>query len=294
MSQVLPSSILLLDGATGSELERAGVDIALPLWSARAVLESPGAVQRVHESYLDAGAAAVTTATFRTTRRALAREGLGDRAGELTRRAVALARAAVRCRRPGALVLGSVAPLEECYAPELAPPASVCAEEHEWLMGDLLAAGVDRLLLETMGTVRESAAAARVARALAPGRWMIAFCLRGEGPPGVLLSGEPLLEVLPELEGAMAVGVNCVAAPATLAQVVFLREHVPARTAVMAYANVGYADEAGNWICTDAVDPGRYAALAREWIEAGATIVGGCCGTRPAHVRAMAEVCAQP
>ncbi len=168
----------------------------------------------------------------------------------------------------------------------------MCTVEHEWLMRDLVDAGVDRLLVETIGTAREAAAAARVARRLAPGRWMMSFCLRGEGAPGVLLSGEPLQDVLPELVGAAVVGVNCVAAPAIEAQVRFLRAHLPEETPVMAYANVGFADERGNWISTDAVAPSRYADYALAWIDAGATLVGGCCGTRPAHIAAVRDALA--
>lgn len=260
----------------------------MPLWSARAVIAAPEAVRAVHEAYLAAGAGAITTATFRTTRRSLAREGLGDRAEVLTRRAVELALDARRRAGGGALVLGSVAPLEECYDPGAAPPSAVCAAEHAEQMRTLIAAGVDRVLIETMGTVRESAAAARCAAALAPGRWMISFCMRND-EPGVLLSGEPVRDVLAACDGAAAVGVNCVAAPATEAHVRALRAAVPASVPVMAYANVGTAADDGSWICTDAVDPDCYAAYAERWLAAGATIIGGCCGTRPAHVARLAR-----
>jgi homocysteine S-methyltransferase len=284
-----PADALLIDGATGTELERRGVNIALPLWSARALIDAPQVVQEVHEDYLRAGAGAVTTCTFRTHERSLARAGLGARARELTGLAVELAQAAVRAVRPGALVLGSVAPLEECYDPVQAPARDVCRREHERMMRHLLDAGVDLLLIETMGTLREAEAAAGAARALAPGRWILSFCARSSGPPGRALSGEEITGLLGTLGGARAVGVNCVAAPAVLAQVRLLRASLPAHVAVAAYANIGRADEQGNWVCTEAADPARYARAAREWIDAGATIVGGCCGTRPETIRAVAQ-----
>ena len=112
--------------------------------------------------------------------------------------------------------------------------------------------------------------------------------MAGGDEPGRLLSGEPFVDLLPDLVGATAVGVNCVSAPSTLEHVRHLRTHLPAETAVMAYANIGHADADGNWVNTDAIDPKRYAEYARSWIEAGATIVGGCCGTTPEHVRALA------
>jgi S-methylmethionine-dependent homocysteine/selenocysteine methylase len=209
----------------------------------------------------------------------------------LTARAVALARAAVDAIRPGSLVLGSVAPLEDCYQPHLAPDGHTCRIEHERMMRHLLDAGADVLLIETMGTLREARAATEIARSLAPGRFIVSFCTRGEGPPGRLLSGEELAPLLATLHDAMAVGVNCVAAPRVEAEVRFLRARLPGSVPIIAYANVGRADEQGNWISTDAVSHRRYAAYARDWVAAGATIIGGCCGTRPATIAAVVEAC---
>ncbi len=74
-----------IDGATGSELDRRGVDLSLPLWSSRALLDAPEVLAEVHRDYLSAGAEAITAATFRTHRRSLEKAGLGERAAELER-----------------------------------------------------------------------------------------------------------------------------------------------------------------------------------------------------------------
>lgn len=282
-------SVLVLDGATGTELDRRGCDVSLPLWSARALLSSNPVLEQIHREYLEAGAGAVTANTFRTHRRTLAREGLGERASELTRRAVQIARRARDQVRPEALVLGSVAPLEDCYRPDLAPDPESCRREHGEMVGHLADASADMILIETMNNIAEASAAASSARARLPGRWMISFCTRSEGPAGVLLSGEPLRPMLAELGDAFAVGVNCVAAPAVEAQVEFLRDALPGSCRVLAYANVGHADQEGNWVITDAIDAAHFAAYARRWVEAGASIVGGCCGTTPATIRAVAR-----
>ncbi|MHC4219668.1 MAG: homocysteine S-methyltransferase family protein [Planctomycetota bacterium] len=281
------SKILLLDGATGTELDRRGVDIGLPLWSARALLEAPEVLAGIHRDYLDAGAGAITTNTFRTHRRSLARAGLGDRAAALTRRAVEIARQVRDAHEPGALVLGSVSPLEDCYRPELAPDEPACRDEHTEMIRQLVEAGVDRILIETMNNLTEAGAAADAARRLAPGKWMISLCTGPRDPPGTLLSGEPAAPLLDLVHDARAVGINCVAAPQVEAQVRFLSERLPEGVEIMAYANIGYADEAGNWVITDAVDPETYAEYAQRWIEAGATMVGGCCGTTPETIRKM-------
>ncbi|MHC4093859.1 MAG: homocysteine S-methyltransferase family protein, partial [Planctomycetota bacterium] len=259
----------------------------LPLWSARALLDAPETLAGIHRDYLEAGAGLITANTFRTHHRSLAKAGLGDRAPALTRRAVEIARAARDTHRPGALVLGSVAPLEDCYQPGLAPGVAACRAEHAEIIECLLEAGADLILIETMNNLAEARAAAEAARRLAPGQWMISLCTRPQGPPGTLLSGEPALPLLENVHDASAVGVNCVAAPHVEAQVRFLAEALPGGMRIMAYANVGYADEAGNWISTDAVDPARFADYARRWVDAGATIVGGCCGTTPDTIRAL-------
>lgn len=281
--------ILLLDGATGTEVGRRGADISLPLWSARALLDHPDIVADIHRDYLEAGADAITANTFRTHRRSLTKAGLGDRAAELTGRAVEIARQMRDRYNPKAMVLGSVAPLEDCYAPELAPDAAACALEHGQMIEDLLDAGVDFILIETMNNLRESAAAAQQALAQAPGRWMISFCTKSDGPPGMLLSGEPLTDLLPSLTGAFSVGINCVAAPATESQVKLLRMLLPATVRISAYANVSKAGFNGQWISTDAVDPEIYAQYAARWVNDGATIIGGCCGTRPEMIKAIAR-----
>lgn len=287
MAELGSFDLLLLDGATGTELERRGVDVSLPLWSARALIDAPDVVEAIHTDYLRAGADAIVTNTFRTHRRSLAKEGLGDRACALTRLAVEIARGVRDREKPDALVLGSVAPLEDCYRPELAPSDEASRAEHGAMIRDLLDAGVDALLLETFNTRHEAEAAARVAREHAPGKWMISFCTKTTGPPGVLLHGPPLVDVLPGLEDAFAVGINCLAATAVEPQVRLLRTLLPASVHVMAYANAGAPDETGTWTFDESVTPPVYADLVETWLDAGATIVGGCCGTTPKTIAAV-------
>ena len=284
------SKILLLDGATGTELDRRGVDISLPLWSARAIVDAPQILQDIHSDYLAAGATAITANTFRTHRRSLAKAGIGDRAGALSRQAVEIAKRARDEHKPDALVLGSIAPLEDCYRPELSPEDSVCRREHAEMIEFLVDGGVDLLLIETMNNVAEARAAITEAQHHAPGKWIVSFCLRNEGEPGILLSGESVTQLNDELSEAFAVGVNCTAAHVTASHVGQLREILPENVRIAAYANIGYADESGNWISTDAIDPQRFAQYAKQWIDAGATAVGGCCGTTPGTIRAIAAL----
>ncbi|MDP7028590.1 MAG: homocysteine S-methyltransferase family protein [Phycisphaerales bacterium] len=285
---------VVLDGATGTELERRGVDIGLPLWSARAILDAPQVLQDVHAAYLDAGARVVTANTFRTHQRSLAKAGMGSRWVELTRRAVDIACAARDSHAPSARIFGSVAPLEDCYRPDLAPAAGVCREAHEAMIRVLVDAGVDGVLIETMCAGREAEAAAEAARDVAPAAWAISFCFQSGSQPGVLLDGTDVQRLMPVLEQAQIVGVNCVAAPEVVEHVGRLRGLVRPEQVVAAYANIGYATPEGAWVTTDAVDPDRYAAYAAEWVSAGASMIGGCCGTTPETIRAIASMLGEP
>jgi S-methylmethionine-dependent homocysteine/selenocysteine methylase len=263
---------LLLDGATGTELERLGIPSELPLWSARGLIDAPETVLAIHRAYAAAGAQALTANTFRTQRRTLDKAGQGHRAGELTTRAVALARDAAS--KHGIFVLGSAPPLEDCFHPERVPDDNALAREHAEHARHLVEAGADAVLVETMNTIREAVAAVRAARECgAP--VFASFVSRGGAR---LLSGEPLEEAVDAVArlGPLAIGVNCLppeAVPPCLG--VLQRAGLP----FLVYANlIGPGEERS---------PEEYARCAAGWARAGARIVGGCCGTRPDHIRAL-------
>jgi S-methylmethionine-dependent homocysteine/selenocysteine methylase len=266
---------LVLDGATGTELERLGIPSELPLWSARALIEFPEAVLGIHRAYAAAGAQALTANTFRTQRRTLEKAGRPDRAGELTNRAVTLAREAAS--ESGSFVLGSAPPLEDCFHPERVPEDATLVQEHGEHARNLAAAGVDAVLVETMNAIREAVAAVRAARDCGT-PVLASFVCRGGAR---LLSGEPLDEAVGAVAdlGSLAVGVNCLPAAAVPACLGVLQRAEPP---FLVYANlIGPGEERS---------PEEYARLAESWIEAGARIVGGCCGTRPDHIRALCGV----
>lgn len=284
-----PDEIVVLDGATGTELDRLGVDLSMPLWSARAMDEAPDKLKQVHRLYLESGAGAIITNTFRTHERSLAKAGFGAESRRLTQAAVSIAREAIQESRSSAMLLGSVAPLEDCYSPELSPDFDTCHEEHARIISDLVEGGVDCVLIETMCTAHESLAAAKAAVENSPGRWGISFCLASGDELGVLQDGERLANLIPELLEASFIGINCVSATSMAKQVHHLRSCLPATMPIMAYGNVGHADSEGGWVSTDAIEPTRYASHAMDWIDSGANIIGGCCGTTPATILAIRE-----
>lgn len=274
-------SVWILDGATGTELERRGIRADLPLWSARALLECPDRVEEIHAEYVAAGADLLTANTFRTQARCLSRAGLAGRAAELTARAVALARRAAGDR---ALVLGSAPPLEDCFRPDRVPGDETLAQEHAAHAANLAACGVDAILVETMNTAREAVAATRAARDAGVPAIASFTC----NPRGRLLSGEPLDRALESVvrEGAIAVGVNCVPTSGIAA---CLGALAGCGTPFLVSPNQGEPREGEPGRHLEECTPSAFAALADSWRRSGARILGGCCGTTPAHIRALAE-----
>jgi S-methylmethionine-dependent homocysteine/selenocysteine methylase len=283
---------LILDGAMGTELRNRGVDTGLPLWSANALLTSPDTVRRIHEEYILAGADIITTDTFRTTGRTFRRGALPDRSAELTAQAVRVAREARSAHgERHVLIAGSIAPLEDCYHPELVPPGEELEREHGELAARLAAEGVDFLLLETMGTVREAAAAAVAARASGL-EYVVSFICDNEGR---LLGGETISDalraILPHLPAGFSV--NCVSPRVIAAALRGLTSALSGLRPALdlplgVYANVGEAGANLDGEFTVDVDADEYAGFARGWYREGFRIIGGCCGTTPEYIRRTA------
>lgn len=276
---------ILLDGATGTELERRGVDTGTPIWSAMALLDAPELVEQVHRDYLDAGAEVITTNTFRTHRRNLEKVGMGQRAAELTTLAVGIAQKAARASGKQAWVAGCMAPLEDSYSTEKLSTLEEYLREHREMAGNLAAAGVDLLLAETMKHITEATAAAEAAAETGLPFGVSFICK----PDGSLLSGERIADAVRAVEAFRPafLGINCTPAPSIEKALKELRSATQLPIAV--YANAGHTEDFRTWGETEATKPEAYCRFAQRWIELGAHLVGGCCGTRPEHVAALAD-----
>ncbi len=282
----LQSKQLILDGATGTELNRRGVDTGLPLWSANALMNDGDSdiLKQIHADYLNAGADIITTNTFRAHRRALASSGNADRAFELTRRAVAIARdaiASVNSNSPK-FIAGSISTLEDCYRPDLVPPDDELRAEHSERVHHLIECGVDFILIETINTIREATIIAKLAT-ITGTPVVVSFVCNQEGK---ILSGETLTEAARELLplGISAIGVNCGPTPNLAKPLAELESVCGKNFPLIAYGNIGYADEKVGWVNTDSEDPKNYCEHAVHW---NAKIIGGCCGTTPEHIRQL-------
>ena len=279
--------VVLLDGATGTELQRRGVQTTAPLWTAEAARDNADLLERIHRDYLEAGADIVTANTFRTTPYTLRALGRDGEAAELTRRSVLVARRA--CERAGhGLVAGSMAPLQDCFHPERVPAGDVLLREHALHARNLQEAGVDLLLVETMNTAREAHDAAL--GALETGLPVLVSLILDPQRPGEILSGEDLDVAWAHIRPLPVAGflVNCT--PQTQIEAALERMQWSGDSRpIGAYANCGSEGPDGAWVPDTSTPPEAYAQSAALWKSLGARIIGGCCGTTPAHLRAIRD-----
>lgn len=274
---------IVLDGAMGTELQRRGLDTSLPLWSAGALFKAPEVVLKVHQDYVRAGAEVLTTNSFRTHRRSLEKARLGEQARRLTTLSVELARTAASLGSGSVKVAGSIAPLEDCYRPDLSP-SDFGREFHE-IACHLAEGGCDLLLVETMNNGREAEAATRAAFETGLPVWV--SLNPSNADPSRLLSGESLADVAKRIEslGAEAILVNCAPPEVIESALGILRQSV--RAVVGAYSNNGRPDEQNGWRFDADLPVGDFVLHCRRLLRVGADIVGGCCGTRPEHIEAL-------
>jgi S-methylmethionine-dependent homocysteine/selenocysteine methylase len=264
---------------------------------------NPEVVEAVHSDYIAAGADVITTNTFQLTRRSylnlyysldhmrrIGPPGLEHRAAELTAQAVALAQKARAKSGREVAIAGSVSPLNHCYRPDLVRPDDELHSAHGETTAQLAKGGVDLILLETMNTIREARIACEAARETGLPVW-VSFVV---GADARLLSGETLAEAVRAVErlGPDVVLVNCGPPEDITTALAELRRH--RKESVGAYAHIGKYNppswKAGfypGFSHTEAWPPARYAATVEQWLEEGAQVVGGCCGTTPDHIRAL-------
>jgi len=267
-------SLILLDGPLGTELNARGVGTPLPLWSAAAIDTHPQLITTIHRDYAAAGATVHTANTFRTQQRTL-----GASWKRLTHRAVQLARQAVPSSHR---IAGSLAPLEDCYRPDQSPPNS--EPEHRAMADELASAGCDLILCETFPNPNEALVAVSCAVRTGLPTWLSLTA----GPNGDLLTPQALAETGRKAAdlGAQAVLVNCTPAGMMLRWVEALAA-AKLKVPFGGYANAGDVTDRLGWADEDTAAAEHYARYAGTWIAAGATVVGGCCGTSPRHIAAV-------
>jgi 5-methyltetrahydrofolate--homocysteine methyltransferase len=282
---------ILADGAMGTMLMSNGLEFGDPpeLWN----LEHPEIIRRVQRGYVDAGSQVLLTNTFGGNRLRLELHGREDRVDQLNRTAAVLARVEANAADHPVLVAGDIGPSGQIMAaiggsltPEIA--RDVFAEQAR----GLAAVGVDVMWVETMSDVSEAVAAIQGAKDAAPDVPVIAtmsFDTRGHTMMGV--SPERAAEALLGA-GAAAVGGNCGNGPEEIIPVIEKMRAAFPDAVLVAKGNVGQPTLVGMAVAYETT-PEMMAGFARRFADAGANVIGACCGSTPPHLRAMAEALAK-
>ncbi len=277
------SRVLVCDGAMGTMLQAAGVslDISLPELS----LTREDLVKAIHGAYIAAGADVIETNTFGACSTRLGRHGIEGSVADINLAAARAARAAAAAADRPVLVAGSVGPATPAGSRGRVSNA-VLREAFKEQIGALAEGGVDMIIFETFGSLNELTEAINAARDVAPNLPIVAQMTFLED--GKTLAGETPAEVATKLDsmGVAAIGVNCTHGPQGLLDILSeLSKHTTLPLA--AQPNAGsptFVD--GRFQYT--TDPAYLARYAARYVQAGAALVGGCCGTTPAHVEAIA------
>jgi len=289
----------VIDGGLATELEYTGARIDGPLWSAHVLEDEPEKLLAVHRAYIQAGAECIATCSYQVSRMGYAEVGLtAEQADAALLRSVELARSVVGefpDRR--VLVAGSLGPYGaalhnggeyngnyDCSYADLVRFHRERIEVFAQASGEQ---APDLLAFETFPSLEEARAVGEAMESWPELRAWFSFSCRDSGH---VSHGERVADcatLVASFPQTLAIGVNCVPPrwiPALIAEL-----QAGSDKPIVVYPNSGEGWDAEGRCWTGVTDPEDFGARAAEWFRAGATIVGGCCRTRPAHIRAVAE-----
>jgi 5-methyltetrahydrofolate--homocysteine methyltransferase len=282
------SPVLLADGAMGTMLFAAGLESGAPpeLWN----VEYPERVRAIQRAYLQAGSQIILTNTFGGTRYRLGMHGLEARVIELNRAGAEIARAEVAAAGGRALVAGDIGPSGEILMPvgtlEFEEAVNAFAEQAQ----GLIAGGVDLIWIETMADLEEVRAAIEGVRRISAEIPIVATMTFDT-------KGRTMMGVTPEVAvqtisgwGVIATGGNCGNGPDEMLQVIQKMHAVRPDVVLVSKSNAGKPEIGEEGKVVYRAGPDEMARYAIEIKNAGARIIGGCCGSSPAHLQAMAQV----
>ncbi len=279
---LLKENPILLDGATGSNLQQKGMPTGIcpEKW----ILENREILIRLQQDFVDAGSNIVYAPTFTANRIKLAEYGLEEQIRQINYDLVALSKEAVVDR---ALVAGDIT----MTSAQLAPMGTLDFEElinvYKEQITYLTQAGVDLLVVETMMSLQETRAALIAAKEVCDLPVMATMTFESDGRT---LYGTDAVTAAVTLEslGADAVGTNCSTGPDKMADIIRRMAEVTS-IPIIAKPNAGLPSLDRNKNTVYDMEPAAFGESMKELVEAGASIVGGCCGTTPAHIRALKE-----
>ena len=279
----LSSEVIVADGAMGTMLHSRGVSFEKCFDELN--LTNPSAVAEVHREYIEAGAQLILTNTFGANRFKLGQHGLEKKTAEINKAGVELARRIVSASYKDVLVAGDVGPLGVRIAPfGRVQPEQARAAFAEQIQA-LCEAGADLIVIETISDLYEIQGAVKAAKQVCSLPLVASVTFTRDDR--TLLGDDPM-KVARTLHdaGADVIGVNCSGGPAQLLRLLKQMRHAVPNGRFWVKPNAGWPEQVGGRIMYPA-DPDYFGDYALSFREAGASIVGGCCGTTPLHIAAM-------
>ena len=286
-------SLLVLDGGTGRELARIGAPFRQPEWSALALIEAPEYVTRVHEAYVAAGADVITTNSYAVVPFHIGEARFAEQGAALAGLAGRLAREVADTAGRPVAVAGSLPPVCGSYRPDLVDLAA--ARPVLSVLVQALAPYISHWQAETLSAIAEAELVADLVAPTGKPLWL-SFTLDDE-KNAALRSGESVAEAAQAARrlGAAALLFNCSQPEVMAAAVAAARAELGDALRVGVYANA-FPPMAADAEANSGLDPIRadltpegYARFAAAWRDAGADILGGCCGIGPEHIAALAR-----
>jgi S-methylmethionine-dependent homocysteine/selenocysteine methylase len=287
--QLDADQIVLIDGATGTELQRRGVPMDMVAWSGAAVLTHPDAVRETHEDYIRAGAKVIISNTFGSTRQILEPAGYGDQVETVNRRAVELAiQARDNVAEEAVAVAGSISAMPPGFDRDAYFSPERELEPYREAAGLLADAGVDLIALEMMEETTHAPRALQAALETRLPVWLGVSCRKAED--GKIMSFSyndvELVTVLDAIvpQGPTVVNIMHSEIAAIPQAIKLVRQRWSGPIGV--YPESGYFTKP-NWNFIDVIPPSDLVTEALSWVAAGVRLLGGCCGTSPDHIKAL-------
>tara|TARA_B110000438_G_C15789118_1_gene639821 strand:+ start:1173 stop:2000 length:828 start_codon:yes stop_codon:yes gene_type:complete len=271
----------------GSELIHRGEALPNHIWSANSNFNNPELVYQIHKDYIDAGSNFITTNTFRTTPRAYKKTGLctSDSIAMAHRSLKIAVRLANKVANDKLKILGSIAPLEDCYKPGLFPGEEIAKNEFRQIGAWLVDEGIHIFLIETMNSISETKTCLDAILQFNIPIW-VSFVLKNSME---ILSGEKLVDAIRILKNYNidCLLLNCNPLYRTVDAMSIVAKNWERDWGI--YPNLGIGEPSPDGIINQIYSDKEYMSVIDKSIELGANVLGGCCGSSINHIKLIAN-----
>ena len=297
-SRLKAGEVIIMDGGTGTEIQRRGTSTGRTAWSAEPMPDHPDLIREIHEDYIKAGAEIIITNTFSTGRDLLESAGLADRTAELNQLGVRLAQEA-RDRTASVkpvLIAGSMSTMTPKDEPAVKPSYEEALAVYREQAQLLAAAGVEVIAAEMIIRTLDARAAVEAIRETGLPAW-VGYSVQRDGEEYFLgLHGKHAGETIAQAVNAVAVdGVSALLVMHSQSEdtgpaLHEMRKHTSLPLGAYAHAvevSTAWEPPTAATLRLGTITPDEYLAYAREWVDAGVQIIGGCCGIDPGHIKTL-------